>query len=74
MKSTIELIVELVGCNDVLISDHGYEEMAEENIYVSDVINNLTNAEVVEDYPDYSKGPCVLLLQKDGEGSPIHVV
>ncbi len=29
---------------------------------------------VIEEYPDFAKGPCALFLQEDAQGSPAHVV
>ena len=41
---------------------------------LGEAYESIKEAIVIEDYPDYTKGPCVLVLQKDFEINPIHVV
>jgi len=74
MSDTLRRIVDLVQGEQVRISAHGYDEMAEDGILAGEVIDSVAAAVVVEDYPEYSKGPCTLLLQRDRSGNPIHVV
>lgn len=74
MSETFEKIRQLIERGEVLISDHGYDELAADGLFVKDVISTVAGAIVVEDYPTFAKGPCVLVLQKTLTGDPVHVV
>ena len=74
MGQTFELIRRLVQQGRVLVSEHGYDELATDNILIKDILTGISKGVIVEDYPDFSKGPCVLVLQKDIDKKPIHVV
>lgn len=74
MSDTLRNIVLLINEGQVRISVHGYDELAADNILVRNVIASIKTAVLVEDYPDYHKGPAVLVLQYDDEGSPMHIV
>jgi hypothetical protein len=64
----------LVSREDVRVSDHGYDELAADGILVREVLAGVDRARVLKDHPEYPKGPCVLVLQRDEAGAPIHVV
>lgn len=74
MVETFELIVKLVKDANIRISEHGYDELAEDSLFVREVIEGVSSGIAIEEYPDYHKGPCVLVLQRTQDGQPIHVV
>jgi len=48
--------------------------MDDDAILAEDVLAGVFDAVMVEDYSSAARGPSVLVLQKDGNGHPIHVV
>jgi len=74
MSTTLARIQGLARRGSIRISAHGYDELAEDGIFVTDILASLEAAVVVEDYPNAVLGPCVLVLQLDFDGRPIHVV
>ena len=74
MSGTLRKVQLLVRQKKLVVSDHGYDELAADGILADEAIAGLADAQVVEDYPTFPKGPCVLVLQQDDNGDPIHVV
>jgi hypothetical protein len=74
LSETFARIVSLLDSNEVRISEHGYDELADDGITVDDVLAGVKNGTVVEDNPDFPKGPCVLVLRFDDTSRPFHAV
>ena len=53
----------LVAKGEVEVTQHGFRELSADD-----------DAVVVEDYPQANRGPSVLVLQRDGDDNPVHIV
>jgi hypothetical protein len=56
MSETFKKIIKLIEKNEVVISNHGYDELSEDGLMVKEIIAGVINGKVVEDYPEYQKG------------------
>ena len=74
MPETLHHVQELVLAGEVAISEHGYDELAADGISVREIIEGVQDSFLIEEYPSYGKGPCVLVRQTDGHGHAIHAV
>ncbi len=74
MATTFERVRQLVQAGAVRVSEHGYDELSADSIFAREAIEGIADAILIEDYPQYPKGPCVLVLEKDSINKPIHVV
>ena len=52
MSETFTLIRRLVASGETSVSEHGYDELAEDGMSVSEILAGVSSGTVVEDYPD----------------------
>ena len=57
MSPTLQLIQQLVARGEIRISEHGYDELSADDISVREILHGVADAVLVEDYPEYFKGP-----------------
>lgn len=74
MSDTLQRIQSLVQSKYVRISEHGYDELSNDGLIAQEAVEGVFGAVLIEDYPDYPKGVCILVLQRDRQGNPIHTV
>jgi hypothetical protein len=74
LSVTLTRIKQLAVSDDVRISDHGYDELANDGLTAREIVSGVENGILIEDYPEYPKGASVLVLQTDKGVQPVHVV
>jgi Domain of unknown function (DUF4258) len=64
----------LAQTRHVVVSQHAAGRISKRNIMFADIVVGAAAGKVIEDDPTYHVGPALLMLQRDGNGDPIHVV
>jgi hypothetical protein len=74
MSDTLARIRVLARSGDAVVSEHASFALVDDDLYPPEILAGLEAAVVVEDYPTHARGPCVLVLQKNAAGQPVHAV
>jgi hypothetical protein len=74
MSDVLAKVRALVSRGEVRVSLHGFRELATDDILLGELLDGLASALVIEDYSDATRGPTILVLQRDGSDRPVHAV
>ena len=58
----------------VRVTDHAREEMEDESISLSEVLQAISKSQILENYPEHKRGACCLLFGKTSRKRPLHIV
>lgn len=58
----------------IRITDHAREEMEDESISLSEVLQAISNGQIIENYPEHKRGSCCLLYGVAVSKRSLHVV
>ena len=59
---------------NIRVTQHAQQEMAEENIMLNDVLEAIATGRILENYPEHRRGACCLLNGLTQNGRPLHIV
>lgn len=74
MSSFLDLVRGLVRSGRYDITEHAFVELEKDDLIAEQIIEGVGEAVVVEEYPDYHKGPSVLVLQRNADGNAVHAL
>ena len=58
MSETLEAVRRLIAAGDVRISEHGYDELSDDDIPIRDLLSGIQEAPLpIKDYPAFQKAP-----------------
>lgn len=74
LEAILEQIYIQAAAENIRITQHAQQEMAEEDIILAEVLQAITTGQIVENYPEHRRGACCLLLGHSQQGRPLHIV
>ena len=72
--SILENIKEQAKNENIRVTQHGQQEMAEEDITLSDLFEAIATSEILENYSEHQRGSCCLLYGTTNSGKSLHIV
>ncbi len=74
LETILERIRAQATAENIRITQHAQQEMAEEIITLDEVLQAIATAQILENYPEHKRGPCCLLNGVTDNGRPVHIV
>ena len=74
LETVLERIRAQVVAENIRITQHAQQEMAEEDISLNEVLEAISTGDILENYPQHRRGACCLLNGLTENGHPLHIV
>lgn len=74
LKAVLEQIHAQADTENIRITQHAQQEMAEEDITFDEVLEAIATGQILENYPKHRRGACCLLNGVTKKGRPLHIV
>ena len=74
LKAVLEQIRAQADVENIRITRHAQQEMAEEDITLDEVLEAIATGQVLENYPEHRRGACCLLNGLTKKVRPLHIV